>query len=509
MCGLLFLESKYALSRQELFKDALKAQDWRGPDASEVKILNNRFLLGHNRLSILDTSMSGNQPMSDNSDRYTILYNGEIYNYLEIAESLCIELKTTCDTELLLEGFKKIGQEIFKKLNGMFACVILDTHTGDWIAARDCLGIKPLFYINRDDEWVISSEPVSVKALKSLNVDYQSVDEWRIFRRPVPGSTFFESLNELLPGHILKSDGSITKYWAIEDATLDREDFNQDKFEKLVRQSIADHCLSDVPITGLLSGGIDSAIVVKIADLSEVYTTGLYHENEILDARETASEIGVSLVEKSFTDKELVERWVDLLKMRQEPLSVPNEGLISLICSEMNVSQKVVLTGEGADELLFGYDRIFRQAISGNLDINSFVTSYGYDTSIPLTSRMRCYIESLWEGKSDIDFLEDFFIYFHLPGLLRRMDFSSMSSSKEARVPFVTKAIFEYLYRRDSDIKIDSRNSKKPFRKFLENISVLTPLSRKKIGFSAVRKNFKRDEDYKNFQTTCLDQLGW
>ena len=84
-----------------------------------------------------------------------------------------------------------------------------------------------------------------------------------------------------------------------------------------------------------------------------------------------------------------------------------------------------------------------------------------------------------------------------------------MSSSKEARVPFVTKAIFEYLYRRDSDIKIDSRNSKKPFRKFLKNISVLTPLSRKKIGFSAVRKNFKRDEDYKNFQTTCLDQLGW
>jgi len=201
--------------------------------------------------------------------------------------------------------------------------------------------------------------------------------------------------------------------------------------------------------------------------------------------------------------------WRRLVGIRGEPLSVPNEALISLICKEMKNEEKVVLTGEGADELLFGYDRIFNKAINDGFDIEEFIDTYTYDSSTKITDRMKNYIEKLWKGKTPIEFLEDFFIQFHLPGLLRRMDFSSMSASKEARVPFVTKTLYEYMYRRQPSIKINCVESKIPLRNLLRELNVISPLSRKKIGFSATRINKNLSDDYKDFQNICLEELGW
>ena len=176
----------------------------------------------------------------------------------------------------------------------------------------------------------------------------------------------------------------------------------------------------------------------------------------------------------------------------------------------MKNNEKVVLTGEGADELLFGYDRIFRWALEcQSFDLSTFFDKYGYSTN-DKSSRLENYILNLSHGKSVIHFLEDFFYQVHLPGLLRRMDFASMAASKEARVPFVNKNIIEYLYRLSPEIKINNTHSKIPLRNLCKKLNLNGALNRKKIGFSAqINKKVDRKSDYDYFQNIILNELGW
>ena len=489
-----------------MFERALASQALRGPDASKIQICAKRFILGHNRLSIMDPKSESDQPMTDASDKYIIVFNGEIYNFKEIKSQLNIKTRTSSDTEVLLEAYAILGNEIFEKLDGMFSLVILNKHTNEWVAARDHLGIKPLYYAKIDGNFVAASETVSIRTLFDFQVDYSSVDEWKSFRRPMPGKTYFHGIHELPPGHYIDSNGNIKCYWKL---SASQKPFSQENFNILLKDSVKSHCMSDVMVTSLLSGGLDSSVVVKLSKVKTAYTTGLTHNNEVVESQEVANEIGIKVLPYCFSESQMESEWRRLVGIRGEPLSVPNEALISLICKEMKNEEKVVLTGEGADELLFGYDRIFNKAINDGFDIEEFIDTYTYDSSTKITDRMKNYIEKLWKGKTPIEFLEDFFIQFHLPGLLRRMDFSSMSASKEARVPFVTKTLYEYMYRRQPSIKINCVESKIPLRNLLRELNVISPLSRKKIGFSATRINKNLSDDYKDFQNICLEELGW
>jgi asparagine synthase (glutamine-hydrolysing) len=508
MCGFLFLERGDVQLRKGLFEKALESQAWRGPDVSKIEIHAKRFILGHNRLSIIDPKSESDQPMTDASDKYIIVFNGEIYNFEEIKSQLNIKTRTSSDTEVLLEAYAILGNELFENLDGMFSLVILNKHTNEWVAARDHLGIKPLYYAKIDGGFIAASETVAIRTLFDFQVDYSSVDEWKSFRRPMPGKTYFHGIHELLPGHYIDSNGNLECYWKL-TSLQEQEPFSQEKFDTLLSSSVKSHCMSDVMVTSLLSGGLDSSVVVKLSGLRQAYTTGLTHNNEVVESQEVANEIGIKVLPYCFSDSQMENEWRRLVGIRGEPLSVPNEALISLICKKMKSEEKVVLTGEGADELLFGYDRIFNKAINDEFDIEKFINMYTYDSSVKITNRMRGYIEKLWKEKTPIEFLEDFFIQFHLPGLLRRMDFSSMSASKEARVPFVTKTLYEYMYRRQSSIKINLVESKIPLRELLRELGVISPLSRKKIGFSAKRINKNLDDDYKDFQNICLEELGW
>jgi asparagine synthase (glutamine-hydrolysing) len=227
-------------------------------------------------------------------------------------------------------------------------------------------------------------------------------------------------------------------------------------------------------------------------------------------ANSAASEIDKELIKVSFTPNELEKEWIKLTRIRGEPISLPNEGLIHRVCTQMDADEKVVLTGEGADELLFGYDNIFRWAVSSR-DINyeSFMSRYGYSTSV-YAPRLEQYFYDELKGKRPIDFLEDFFYRVHLPGLLRRMDFASMAASKEARVPFVSKKLISYIYRQPSSVKISNSESKIPIRKYAESLGLNSALRRKKIGFSAkLNSKTSREQDYRNFQDIVMGALEW
>lgn len=226
----------------------------------------------------------------------------------------------------------------------------------------------------------------------------------------------------------------------------------------------------------------------------------------------TAEFLKMDLIEVNVHPDDLRNSWEFLIRLRGEPLSVPNEGLIYLACAAMGSKEKVVLTGEGADEIFFGYDNIFRSAIENTTAISTadFLKTYGYASVSCNTERLFDYIDELRGSKSNIAFLEDFFLDVHLPGLLRRMDGASMAASKEARVPFVTMDILSYMYRQPPSEKINRYFSKIPLRNILESFNIQGPLQRKKIGFSSTAtKSMSRIDEYEFFRSFNLDVLGW
>ena len=512
MCGILFTKSDKPIDKYK-FEQALLKQKWRGPDAIGLIKENKGVYLGHVRLSILGLSNSCNQPMPSMSNRLKIIYNGEIYNHKELRKKFNIKCKTESDTETILEAFEKIGPEIFEHLDGMFALVIYEVNTGSWWAVRDKFGIKPMYiYQNKSNNTVIiSSETISIRNLVNCTISEESINEWNYIRRPIPSKTFFNEIDEVMPGTILKNNRTINKLKI--QANSNEDVFNQEKLENIVKKSIRNHELSHVTNVSLLSGGIDSSLITAISKCKKAYTIGLNENNEIPEARDTANNLSKKLVEVNVKSQQMLDSWNHLIKLRGEPLSVPNEGLIYLVCKNMKFDEKVVLTGEGADEIFFGYDRIFRKAISlkNKMAINTFYKYYCYSNKKEnKKTRLYAYIENFMFGKNNIVFIEDFFMKIHLTGLLRRMDMASMAASKEARVPFVTDNLIRYMYKRSSEIKINEKYSKIPLRVMCEKLKLNKVISRKKIGFSSSYGVFKNKYDeYNSFREINLKALKW
>jgi len=510
MCGILFI-AQHDASRVDAASAAaaLDRQRWRGPDAQRLLTLaDGRVHLGHNRLAIIDPDARADQPMVSACGRYTVVFNGEIYNHRALRERHALQVRTGSDTEVLLEGFARFGEAFVAQLEGMFAFVLHDRVQGSWIAARDAMGIKPLYVHRSSGLVVLASEPATVAALAGDSVDADSVQEWRLLRRPVPGRSFFRGVDELLPGHLLRSDGSTHRFWALERR---RDRFDAEGFDALLSGIVREHELSDVRNTALLSGGIDSALIVAMSQVGRTYSVGLREANEFAGAADTARALRRELVEVPIGGDELVERWRFLTRLRGEPLALPNEALIHAACGAMAPDEKVVLTGEGADELMFGYDGLYRWALAApRFDAAEFLQRYGYAADAAPTARFADWLCTLAEGKSAIDAVEDFFFTFHLPGLLRRMDFASMAASKEARVPFADRRLVEHCYRVGAAEKIDARESKIPLRRALARRQLHGPLARRKIGFSTLaHPAVSRHDEYRRFQTHVLKELAW
>jgi asparagine synthase (glutamine-hydrolysing) len=509
MCGLLFVKAREGINR-ELVAAALQKQKWRGPDAEGVQQFGDVFL-AHQRLSVLDLSHAADQPMASRCGRYIILFNGEIYNHNELRRRLGLTCRTGCDTETIVEGFASYGTDIFDLLDGMFALVVVDIRSGEWWAARDRFGIKPLFIYETGGTVVLSSETVSIRALVPCTVSSDAIEEWKLIRRPVPGYTYFTEISEVLPGAILHNGRTVGRL-SIAPRLQSVADFDQAAIETLLTESVRDHELSDVNNVCLLSGGIDSSIIAALSTAQRAYTVGLPHNNEFDAAAETAAQLGKELVKVEVSEQALMDSWRTLISLRGEPLSVPNEGLIYMVCKAMQPSEKVVLTGEGADELFFGYDRIFRSAATEEVPFtrDDFYRQYCYALNPNRAPRLVSLIDDLWRDKSNIEFVEDFFLAVHLPGLLRRMDGASMAASKEARVPFVAMQLARYMYRRPVTTKIDAHASKIPLRRFAEHLNLHGALNRPKIGFSStINKQVGRNDEYSFFQNYNLEVLGW
>lgn len=479
MCGILFSDNP-SVQKDEFLK-ALGLMHHRGPDAPSCYFESKAFKLGHNRLKILDIADRSNQPFFSADKRFAIVYNGEIYNYRELAQAHDIAMRTECDTELLLGLYIKIGPRLLNMLNGMFTFVIVDFQTQDVFIARDRLGIKPLYIAREGDQTSLSSEIAPLVDLaKAKSFDNTALRQYRKLRAPFGTRTAYSNIEMFPPAHYM-FNGHLTRYWKLPEGP--QAPPTDEEVRDLIESAVRYRCLSDVPVGSYLSGGLDSTIVAGLASKPDTWTVGFRDRNEFEWGRMAAENFRSDHSEVLIDEEEFIALATEMIVKRKEPLSVPNEVLLYKMTGEVKKRNTVVLSGEGADELFFGYDRIFRWAASADhWDIREFARlySYGSHDDIEIVEDVMAPYSRL---PRRIDRVAAFFQTDHLHGLLRRLDNSTMLCSVEARVPFVDHRLVERMAGVPFDYRMKGGVVKAPLKRVFDDLVPKPIIERVKVGF--------------------------
>jgi asparagine synthase (glutamine-hydrolysing) len=375
MCGIsgIYHKNNIIKGTEKLFLSVL---NHRGPDAKGV-FMNHDIMLCHNRLSIIDLSSEANQPYFSNNKRYCVIYNGEIYNYKDIAEEIKQKrnqefvFKTSSDTEVIVEAFSIWGLEFIHKLRGMFSIVIFDTQENDLYIFNDRIGIKPLFYSFQGERLIFSSELKTFSAYISpeLSINENAINLYlHMGFIPAP-FTIYNEVKKISPGSYLHyKNGRLEThlYWELKNKiTKNLYSDNQETLENissLISSSVKEHLVSDVPVGIFLSGGIDSSLITAIAaDLStkKINTFSIGFEenkfNESVHAAKIARYLGTNHNEYILSNKMALGLIDELIDVYDEPFA-DSSALPTMIVSKLAKEKvTVALSGDGGDELFLGY----------------------------------------------------------------------------------------------------------------------------------------------------------
>lgn len=481
MCRLLF--TNFEDITKENFMDSLALMIHGGPDAplcyKEIK--NNK--LGHNRLSILDLNERSNQPFFSEDGRWVIIYNGEIYNYRELAKEYNIDLKTSCDTELILKLSLKLGfEKVLNLFNGMFAYIILDTLTNEIFVARDRMGIKPLYYYKKGDRYIFSSEINAIIKLlyNKVTLDETGLRQYKKLRTFFNNHTLYNEIKMFPQGSCMKN-GKLQTYWEFPD--IEQAPPEDDELRYLIESAIQYRKISDVPLGSYLSGGLDSTIVAALTKELHTWTIGFENNNEFEWGRLAAREIGSNHHEVVLDNMQFIESTKKIISTRKEPISVPNEVMLYEMTKAVKKENTVVLCGEGADELFFGYDRIFRWANQAKtFDIREFSKYYAYSQNDDIEI-VESVLEPYMKFKTPVRITAAFFQNAHLHGLLRRLDNSTMMCSVEARCPFLDYRLIQRMAGVSFEYRMKNGIVKEPLKRVFSDIVPHEIINREKVGF--------------------------
>ena len=480
MCGILFSTNRYL--SQKCFQNALELMDHRGPDSKKIINIDN-VMLGHTRLNVLDLDKRSDQPLYSNNGRYVVIFNGEIYNYKELARKYNINQRTNGDTELLIELYIKLGSRMLSELNGMFAFLIYDIKNNNTFVARDRLGVKPLYYSYYKGDFYLASEVASLLYMINDNsIDRLGIRQYRKLRSFFNGRTMYKHIKSF-PSGFYMFNNKLTQYWKLLQGSQEAPD--PEELYDLLDTSIKYRCISDVPVGSYLSGGLDSSLITSMSGVKHSWTVGFESCNEFNWSKKASSLIGTQHNETiiNFEEFKKTAKW--MINKRKEPLSVPNEVLLYEMTKEVRKKNTVVLSGEGADELYFGYDKIFKYFSQNEFEVSAFDKLYSYGTNNDneiIDDVLEPFISS---GLSGLELVAHFFQVAHLQGLLRRLDNSTMLCSVEARVPFTDYRLVERLAGVDFNHRITNGCAKYPLKQLAKKMGILSDdiIYRKKIGF--------------------------
>ena len=365
MCGFVGFCSKNVKDRN-VIKEMNNQIIHRGPD-SDGYYFDKDVNFGFRRLSIIDLH-EGSQPILNESGDTAIIFNGEIYNYQELREDLVAKgykFKTHTDTEVILHGYEEYGEEgILAKLRGMFAFTIWDSKKEKLFGARDHFGIKPYYYALLDGDLLFGSEVKSFLKYPKFKkaVNEKALKHYLVFQYNPLEETFFKGVKKLRPGHYYIYENGKMEIKTYYNLTLDYKNMTFDeavgKIEKEVEESVKYHKISDVEVGSFLSGGVDSSYVVATALPDKTFSVGFDNKgfNETMYAKELSDSLGIKNFAKLITPDEFFEGINKVQYYSDEPhanlSSVPLYFLSKLASEQV----KVVLSGEGADELFAGYN---------------------------------------------------------------------------------------------------------------------------------------------------------
>lgn len=373
MCAIggIFLKSGQAISLRSLLERMVMIQNHRGPDASGVWLSNYQALgLCHNRLSILDLTPASSQPMHSIDGRFTIVFNGEIFNWLELRQRLMAyghQFYSQGDTEVLLEAYRHWGEDMLEHLRGMFAFAIFDHAEGSLFCARDRVGEKPFIYAETPEGFVFASEIPAVRHIPGVDTshDPDSIAAMLLHNlRHIPDPhTAYRGIKRLRAGHAMRiRHGKLEKHWRYWSPTPTNLITTPIQLRATLEESIALRMRADVPVGALLSGGIDSSAIVALMQRHSTqpihtYALGFDEDDEDLRrARQIASQLGTQHREFYFSPD---EQWIIfnyLISIYGEPIMLlPLIHTYTLCRAIQDDGIKVVLTGNGADELFYGY----------------------------------------------------------------------------------------------------------------------------------------------------------
>ncbi|RUO59621.1 asparagine synthetase B family protein [Pseudidiomarina marina] len=478
MCG-------YFLTNSTLVDNAAinrirKYIDFRGPDYQSGIIDFKGWKLYHARLSIIDPENdNSNQPFFDESGG-VLLFNGEILNYSELAERYYDE-DFYSDTALLSRLIVDERLEL-SELDGFFSFAYVDvTGTLKWLV-RDQFGVKPLYY-HRDlsGALTISSEPKPLALIFNLPVNNEAIEEYRAARSPIFSSSYFDGVESLAPGCCLING----EYFNLKDE-LEFEksrECDQSDLHCVLKTAIESRLVADVPVGLCLSMGVDSNLIYNLADFDKLYSIGFEGDPDFEYLRKNGpAKLNLIKAEHSQYASDLDF----LLKLRGEPLSVPNEVLLFQLAKKAKADGvKVLLSGEGADEFFAGYDRIFKAFSNLNaFDIDLFIDLYCYEKPAKYSSVYKKF-ESIFLS-IDLEPFEKvrwFFVKYHMPVLFRRLDFAMMAAGVEGREPLANRHTFNLAKKLAAKTLIGNKLGKIPLRRLLADLTTENFAYMDKVGF--------------------------
>ncbi|MBQ6494666.1 MAG: asparagine synthase (glutamine-hydrolyzing) [Bacilli bacterium] len=562
MCGINGIISKNK-NKENQIKKMNDRIIHRGPE-SEGTYIDENIALGHRRLAIIDLK-TGNQPIYNEDESMVIIFNGEIYNYKEIKEELKNHtFKTNSDTEMLIHGYEEWGVELLQKLRGMFAIAIYDKKKKELFLARDHFGIKPLYYYNNNNNTMLFSS--EIKAFldhpdfkKELNEEMLGAYLTFSF---IPGpKTIFKNVYKLKPGHYMlinveTREYKIEQYFDMKFSNTD-ESFESisNQISEAMKESVKYHLISDVEVGSFLSSGIDSSYLVSLAKPDKTYTVGFTNKkySEIDNAKELCQMLGINNTSAIITKEEYMNVLDDVYYHLDEPTSDACSIAVYFLSQMASKDLKVVLSGEGADELFGGYNsyddnpytklplgiRRFIRAICKLLPKNKYTRylirrgmsleeSYAsvnrnfYDDELKDILKNNNYLKNQdilketyekYKNENEINKKLAIDIKYWLPdNIFNIVDKMTTTFSLESRVPYTDIEVFKISSKLNKNHKIRNGMTKAALREAAKKDIPNESYKKKKLGFPVpVREWIKEDDFYeeikKEFNSEIADKL--
>ena len=554
MCGICGIIGETE-GKEQVLLQMMRAIEHRGPDGRDMYTAKGA-MLGFQRLSIIDLE-TGMQPMRNEDGSMALVFNGEIYNYRILKEMLMQKGHRFCsdsDSEVLIHGYEEYQKGFLDKLRGMFGFAIWDAKEETLFAARDYFGIKPFYYALIGNTLVFASEIKSILKVPEYHreVNEEALEQYLSFQYSVLPETFFKGIYQLLPGHYLYyANGELRTACYFEPSLRPEEKAGQERIftevKDVIGQSVKRHLVSDVEVGSFLSSGVDSSLVAAMSGCGRTFTVGFENEgslyNETTYAKEFANELKVQNHSKYITKEEFREAVPRVMYHLDEPSGDASAVALYFLAKEAAREVKVVLSGEGADEIFGGYNiylepkalkfldwipmKARKQIASLAEHLPRHMKGRNYLIRASQTLRERyignAYIfhpkerRRLLKNKecaqTPEEFLEDIYdrithlpdsdqmqsidLKYWLPGdILQKADKMSMAHSLELRVPFLDKDVFAVARRIPHQMKTRHYTTKYVLRKAAKNYLPKQVSGKKKLGFPIPIRNWIKEEDW-------------